>query len=72
MQEQGNSTFIQGMLGERAVEVKRDMYVCFLEYTKTVCKVRYEENIRDVAEPRYRCEGHPTNLELILGANCCN
>ena len=35
--------FVLRMLSERAIEVQKDLYVCFIDYTKAFDKVQHEE-----------------------------
>ena len=38
-----NAIFILRMLSERAIEMQKDLYVCFIDYTKAFDKVQHEE-----------------------------
>ena len=38
-----NAIFMLRMLSERAIEMQRDVYICFIDYTKAFDKVRHEE-----------------------------
>jgi len=38
-----NAIFTLSMLMERSIEVKRDIYLCFIDYSKAFDKVRHEE-----------------------------
>ena len=38
-----NAIFIVRMLAERALEVQKDLYLCFIDYSKAFDKVRHEE-----------------------------
>ena len=37
-----NATFVLRMLSERAIEMQKDLYVCFVDYTKAFDKVQHE------------------------------
>ena len=41
-----NAIFILRMLMERAIEVKKDLYVCFVDYEKAFDRVRHVDLIR--------------------------
>ena len=56
--------------GEKAVELEKRPVCLLPRLHKCFDKVRYERNVKNVAEPRYRWEGVPINPELILGTNC--
>ena len=38
-----NAIFMLRMLSERAIEMQREVYVCFIDYTKAFDRVRHEE-----------------------------
>ena len=38
-----NAIFMLRMLSERAIEMQREVYVCFIDYTKAYDKVRHED-----------------------------
>ena len=67
-----NAIFMLRMLEERAVEVKRDLYVCFLDYTKAFDKVRHGEMLEMLQNLDTDDKDIKTNLELMLGTNYCN
>ena len=41
-----NAIFMLRMLSERSIEMKRDLYVCFIDYTKAFDTVQHEELFR--------------------------
>ena len=38
-----NAIIILRMLPERAIEMQKDLYVCFIDYTKSFDKVQHKE-----------------------------
>ena len=38
-----NAIFITHMLSERAIEMQKDLYLCFIDYTKVFDKVKHEQ-----------------------------
>ena len=38
-----NAIFMVHMLSERAIEMQKDVYMCFIDYTKAFDKVKHEE-----------------------------
>ena len=45
-----NATFMLRMLRERDVELRRDLYVCFLGYAKAFDKVSHEEMLQNLGK----------------------
>ena len=41
-----NAIFVLRMLAERSLEVQKDLYLCFIDYSKAFDKVRHEELFR--------------------------
>ena len=41
-----NATFIMRMISERAKEMQRDVYLCFIDYSKAFDKVKHEEMVK--------------------------
>ena len=40
-----NAIFILRMIAERSIEMQKDLYVCFIDYTKAFDKVKHKELI---------------------------
>ncbi len=45
-----NAIFILRMLTERAIEMQKDLYICYIDYTKAFDKVRHEELMKILSE----------------------
>ena len=41
-----NAIFTLSMLMERCIEVQKDLYICFIDYSKAFDKVRHNELIK--------------------------
>jgi len=45
-----NAIFILRMLSERAIEMQKDIYVCFIDYEKAFDNVRHAQLFQDLGE----------------------
>ena len=43
-----NAIFVLRVITEKAVEMQKDIYMCFIDYTKTFDKVRHQELFKDL------------------------
>ena len=47
-----NAIFILRTLIERALEIQKDVYLCFIDYTKAFDRVRHDEIIKELTKLR--------------------
>ena len=45
-----NAIFILRTLIERALEIQKDVYLCFIDYTKAFDRVRHNEIIKELTK----------------------
>ena len=49
-----NAIFILRTLIERALEIQKDVYLCFIDYTKAFDRVRHDEIIKELFSNKIR------------------
>ena len=47
-----NAIFILRTLIEQALEIQKDVYLCFIDYTKVFDRVRHDEKIKELTKLR--------------------
>jgi len=52
-----NAIFILRMLSERAIEMQKDLFVCFIDYEKAFDNVRHAQLFQDFGRIRIRHKG---------------
>ncbi|GFO41170.1 endonuclease-reverse transcriptase [Plakobranchus ocellatus] len=64
-----NAIYILRTLIERALEVQKDVYLCFIDYTKAFDRVHYDEIITQLKQLNIDGKGLRNNKNHVLGTN---
>ena len=65
-----NAIFTLSMLAERCIEMQKDLYLCFIDYSKAFDKVRHEK-LFNILEHLDIDGKDKSDQEFILGSECC-
>ena len=63
-----NAILMGRILSKRAIKMQRDLYLCFIDYTKAFEKVQHEELLKAL-QLRPRWKGYSVDQKFILGTN---
>ena len=63
-----NAIFTLRMICERSIEMQKDIYLCFIDYTKAFDKAKHAQ-LLDMRQDLDRREGHTTIKKFVLGTN---
>ncbi|GFO24183.1 RNA-directed DNA polymerase from mobile element jockey-like [Plakobranchus ocellatus] len=67
-----NAIYILRTLIERALEVQKDVYLCFIDYTKAFDRVRHDEIIAELKQLNIDGKDLRIIKTHVLGTNCSN
>ena len=67
-----NAIFILRTLIERALEIQKDVFLCFLDYTKAFDRVHHDEIMKELKKIKYTWERPKNHQKYVLGTDCSN
>ena len=65
-----NAIFVLRVITERAVEMQKDIYMCFIDYAKAFDKIRHQELFEDLDKLDLVQKRCPFTGKLVLESNC--
>ncbi|XP_071956957.1 uncharacterized protein [Antedon mediterranea] len=65
-----NAIFVTRMITERAVEMQKDVYMCFIDYTNAFDKVRHEQLFQELNKLDLHGKGSSIVVKFVLETDC--